>query len=163
MRESTKQLLREARTTHGHSKRNGKPSPEYVCWMSMRLRCSDPRTNGYARYGGRGIRVCNAWADSFEAFLREVGPRPSRRHQIDRIDNSKGYEPGNVRWATREEQGQNRRTNVNLTYDGRTQCIAVWAREMGTTSATLATRLRAGWSVERTLSTPVDRRYSRCA
>lgn len=86
--------------------RKGKP-PEYNAWCSMRQRCNNPRCEPYPRYGGRGIRVAPEW-DDFEQFVKDVGPRPSFRHSLDRIDNNGHYEPGNVRWATKWVQNRNR-------------------------------------------------------
>lgn len=92
-------------------------SPErrklYHIWRQMRQRCSNPSRPYYRHYGGRGIRVCDLWEKSFAAFERDMGPRPSPKHSIDRIDNDKGYEPGNCRWATPKEQTRNR-SNVRL-------------------------------------------------
>lgn len=84
-------------------------TPEYKAWIAMRQRCANPRASGYRHYGGRGIRVCDEWEHSFAAFLECVGPRPSPEHSIDRIDVDGHYEPGNVRWATINEQASNRR------------------------------------------------------
>lgn len=89
------------RTTHGLSR-----SPEYSVWSSMWQRCSNPKNEHYDRYGGRGIEVCARW-EQFENFLSDIGLRPSPAHSIDRIDNNKNYEPGNVRWATDTEQNRN--------------------------------------------------------
>lgn len=81
----------------------------YGCWNAMIARCESPTANGYAYYGGRGIRVCGRWRASFFDFLADAGPRPSASHTLDRIDGDGHYEPGNVRWATMKEQAQNRR------------------------------------------------------
>lgn len=82
---------------------------EYAAWVNMRHRCHNPRNKSYPYYGGRGIAVCEQWRTSFAAFITDVGPRPSPRHTLDRIDNAGDYEPGNVRWATWKEQRANRR------------------------------------------------------
>lgn len=112
-------------TRHGKSK-----TPEYRTWVRLIQRCTNPKNKGWKDYGGRGITVHPTIRNSFEAFLREVGPRPSPRHSIDRIDNDRGYEPGNLRWATPEVQATNRRISYvckkghtkegdNLFMDGR--------------------------------------------
>lgn len=88
--------------------------PEYVVWKSMRQRCSDPRGKSYPRYGGRGITICSRW-DLFEAFALDMGPRPSPKHSVDRINNDGNYEPGNCRWATAKEQAANRRPSLPRT------------------------------------------------
>jgi hypothetical protein len=95
------------RATHGHA-RTGARSPTYQTWVAMKNRCLNPATENYSRYGGRGVTVCQRWVESFDAFLADVGERPDGR-TLDRIDNFRGYEPGNVRWATRREQRLNTR------------------------------------------------------
>jgi hypothetical protein len=75
----------------------------------MLQRCNNPRQPAYSDYGGRGIKVCDRWQESFENFLSDMGPRPSDEHSIERIDNDKGYEPTNCRWATAKEQRANQR------------------------------------------------------
>lgn len=92
--------------THGKS-----GSKEYKAWLAMKCRCSDSRRHNAHRYVGRGIRVCPQWEHNFDAFYRHVGPAPSPYHSLGRIDNDRGYEPGNVRWETASEQARNRGTS----------------------------------------------------
>jgi hypothetical protein len=82
----------------------------------MKARCYNAKASGYDRYGAHGITICDEWRDSFEAFFLCMGPKPSTKHSIDRIDNSKGYEPGNCRWATPTQQSRNR-SRVSLVWD----------------------------------------------
>jgi hypothetical protein len=136
-----------------------KKTPEiartYRSWYSMRRRCYSPNTNGYARYGGAGIAVCDRWRESFESFLADVGARPEGT-TLDRINNDLGYEPGNVRWATLKEQGRNKRANRVVEWRGERRCLAEWAEITGIDFATLHTRMRTGWDVERALTTRPD-------
>lgn len=139
---------------HGHSK-NGKQSREYICWVSMKGRCLNPSNNRFHQYGGRGITVCQRWVDSFENFLSDMGPKPSPRHSINRIDNSKGYSPENTVWSTEAEQQRNKRNSSTLSMNGITKCIAQWAEDLMVPSSVLYARKRLGWSDERILSQPV--------
>jgi len=87
------------------------PVAEYHAWHAMIRRCHDPRDANFARYGGRGIRVCERWREDFMMFLSDMRPRPSAEHSLDRIDNDAGYAPENCRWATRTVQQRNREVN----------------------------------------------------
>jgi hypothetical protein len=110
----------------------------------MHTRCRNENAANYRLYGARGISVCERWGQ-FEAFLSDMGPKPSARHQIDRIDNSGNYEPGNCRWATPVEQANNTRANHLLTIDGQTMTIVEWAREANILPVTLRRRIKDGW------------------
>jgi hypothetical protein len=142
-------------STHGETRSGSTTSPEYMAWASMKTRCLNPAAPNYPAYGGRGITICDRWRDSFEAFLVDMGRRPSALHSIDRIDVDGQYEPSNCRWATTMEQAHNRRTNRLLTWNGTTQCVSEWARMIGVGDTVLLGRLAAGWSVERTLTEPL--------
>jgi hypothetical protein len=123
---------RSRRTTkHGHSRR-GQESPEYTSWRSMKDRVLNPNHKDYAYYGGRGIKIHPPWIDSFEAFLAYVGPRPSSKHTLERINNDGNYEPGNVEWHTRKDQAENRRTTHRIPLPhGRVVSITRLSRELG--------------------------------
>jgi hypothetical protein len=101
--------------------------------MGLIRRCEDPRRADYPRYGGRGIRVCQRWRESFEAFLADMGSRPTRRHSLDRIDVNGNYEPGNCRWATGSTQAKNKR---NYHPPVEKSCVICGARFMVPASAT---------------------------
>lgn len=145
-----------AKTTHGHST-GGKITPEFQAYRSMLARCYRPTNNRYDQYGGRGIRVCDRWRDSFEAFLADVGPRPSSSHSLDRWPDTNGnYEPGNVRWALRREQMRNRTCNLMVTAGGRTMTLIEASEVSGVPYATLKARIfKHGWEHERAMSSPV--------
>ncbi len=130
-------------------------TPEHIVWMRMIDRCANPKNNRYYAYGARGITVCAAWVRSFQVFYDSVGPRPSSEHSLDRVNNDGSYEHGNVRWATRIEQANNKRTNVFLTLNGDTMTHAQWSRRMGVDRRIIESRVKAGWSVAATLLAPV--------
>lgn len=94
---------------HGHAGHGPRRTREYFTWQSMVQRCTNPNSGNWADYGGRGITICDRWRDSFEMFLADMGPKP-RGSSIDRIDNNKGYEPGNCEWTTSKAQNRNKRS-----------------------------------------------------
>lgn len=116
---------------------------EYTCWDDMIGRCYRPAQPNYRNYGGRGISVCEQWRRSFRAFLAYMGLRPSRGHSLDRYpDNNGNYEPGNVRWATRDEQSRNKRTNRWITFGGKTLVLEDWATLLGLAPHSLSKRIK---------------------
>lgn len=125
----------------------------YHIWQGMNQRCHNPQAKDFPRYGGRGIAVCAEWRNSFEVFAIAVGPRPTVSHSLDRFpDNNGNYEPGNVRWATQDQQMSNTRTNRNITANGVTDTLAGWARRSGIGYTTIQARLDAGWTPERAVN-----------
>jgi hypothetical protein len=121
--------------------------PEYLSWNSMRQRCCNPNALNYENYGGRGIEVCERW-QLFENFVADMGKRPEN-HSLDRIDNDKGYEPGNCRWATRKEQSSNTRRCRFHEWNGEMCTMARLAEIAGLSRPTMFKRLmKLGWSLE---------------
>lgn len=123
----------------------------------MRQRCMNPNAQAWPRYGGRGIKVCERW-DAFEAFLADMGERPSPNHSLDRIDNDGDYCPENCRWTDRKTQQNNTRGNRYIELDGERLTLSQWEERMGLTRDVIRQRLLLGWSEERAVRTPV-RRY----
>lgn len=140
--------------THGHT-RGGILSPTFSSWRSMIARCTQPSKPAFSYYRSNNITVCDEWK-SFENFLADMGVRPSLDHSIDRHPNKMGnYEPGNCRWATKQEQANNRITNRLFTYRGREITFAELVRETGMSKDLLRHRIcRAGWSLEDATNMP---------
>lgn len=145
--------LRKIATTHGMS-----DTLEYQTWCGMIRRCTDPKDRRYAKYGGRGIKVCERWLGSFESFYADMGPKPDHGHRkssIERIDNDGNYCPENCRWVTsNKEQGRNKTTNHKLTHDGRTATLQEWSEITGIPRTAILARIQRGWDHSRALTTP---------
>lgn len=122
--------LRARSVTHGASK-GFKRTPEYRAWLHAKGRCFTPTDHKFAEYGGRGITMCPEWRDNFPAFLAHVGPRPSAKHSLDRIEVNGDYEPGNVRWATAKVQSNNKRFNVYVQDQGERLSLKAFAERHG--------------------------------
>lgn len=132
------QLLK-ANTRHGMS-----DSPEFWAWVQMIERCTNDRNESFDHYGGRGISVCEIWRTSFEAFLADMGKRPSGKHSLERNNNDGNYEPDNCRWASRKEQARNTTRSRKVEWRGQTKTIAEWAEEFGVSYDTVRHRVRMG-------------------
>lgn len=132
---------------HGHTSHKGR-SKEYSAWNSMINRCGNPLDPKYKDYGERGIIVCERWVKSFSNFISDMGCAPTKKHSIDRINNDGNYEPSNCRWATKKEQGQNRRNNVWLEHNGKKMILADWSKELEVQSGSITTRLKRGETFE---------------
>jgi hypothetical protein len=143
----------------------GKPTPEYRAWHGMISRCHGKRSHTYARYGGRGIEVCERWrgVSGYQNFISDMGPRPFSGAQIDRIDNDGNYCPENCRWATPKRNSRNRSTNRQVTLAGETRPLSDWAEILNLHPQTLKGRLNSGWDEERILNTPSGRRRNPAA
>lgn len=150
-----------ARMQHGYSQ-----TREYHTWATMRNRCANPKVDHWKDYGGRGIRVCKRWNESFLEFFADMGSKPSPKHSIDRIDNDGGYwcgkceecvahgRPANCRWATAREQASNKRPSTRerlLTFDGVTLNCAEWAKRIGVSRQCIEQKLSRGYPLERVL------------
>lgn len=137
-------------TKHGESR----GCSEYYSWRGMRRRCLNRTDKAFKYYGGRGIKICERWASSYEAFIQDMGRKPSPRHSIERKNNDGNYEPGNCVWALPIDQNNNRRGNHLLTVDGETLTVTQWARRVNLSDNIIFNRLRAGYSDIEAVKTP---------
>lgn len=141
---------KERNTTHGMTR-----TPTYQVWVNMRNRCYRPEVRGYERYGGAGIAVCESWRSSFEAFLKDMGPRPVG-FQLDRIDPTGDYSPSNCRWVDINTQANNKKRVRQVTINGITRPVAEWCRVLGLPHRTIRARIyEAGWDPVKALTVPI--------
>ncbi len=142
------------KTTHGMTR-----TPEYKVWQNLKDRCYNEEAVQYPNYGGRGIRVCERWLESFENFLADMGLRPGPGYSIDRENNDGHYEPGNCRWATSDIQANNRRVNKYYEFEGEQLTIPQIAKKLRIPPATLAARLRYGMSPDEAFTRKFHKKY----
>ena len=135
-------------------KHGGRNTPEYTNWRRMKSRCLNPNTPGFHCWGGRGIKVCKRWLNSFENFFADMGVRPTPQHGLERKNNNGNYTPRNVVWATPKEQGQNRRTTKRYQFQGKSMTIAQWAEELGVSEVALRSRIGLKWPIDKALTQP---------
>lgn len=140
--------------THGLSL-----TPEYGHWRNMICRCEQPTTPAFERYGGRGISICERWRGSFRNFYEDMGPRPSPRHSVDRINSDGNYEPGNCRWATKSQQSRNMRANRLVIVGGREITLAEAVEQSPVPYNTVLYRLKRGWGIDDALALPAKRGF----
>jgi hypothetical protein len=131
-------------------------NPLYRLWKGMHERCYSPNHTGFKHYGERGITVCSEWhgEQGYLNFVRDMGERPSPHHSVDRKNNGLGYSKDNCQWATHEEQGRNKRSNVILTCRGESATLKDWSRKTGIHWETIKSRIELGWTIESALSRP---------
>lgn len=150
--------LRKTATKHGAVK-GGKPTPEYTAWRKMLERCYAPNSSSYKNYGAKGVHVCDRWRTSFEAFLADVGLKPTPEFSLEREDRACDYGPGNARWGTPREQGSNKSNNHYIVAGGQRFTLATWARVLGVSHATILRRLEKGWPPEAAVTIPKNGRW----
>ena len=147
---------------HGDASPNGEHTRIYESWHQMKKRCNNPKDHNYKNYGGRGISVCEGW-DRYENFRDwALGNGYNDELTLDRIDVDGNYEPSNCRWADAITQGNNRRTNRYVEYQGETHTISEWSRVIGISHDVIAGRLNRGWSIEDALTKPTRSRKQSC-
>lgn len=152
------ETTRRANSTHGKSR-----TRVFRIWQGMIGRCTNQNLPHYKNYGGRGIKVCERWSNSFSAFYEDMGDPPSDMHTIERIDNNGDYTPGNCRWATAKEQARNRRSSTSFQFNENNMTLAEIAERTGMPYGLLEMRVvRYGWSVEDAVSIPPRKRRTCC-
>lgn len=145
--------IKQRSVIHGRTR-----TPEYRVWQHIKGRCNTPTDAAYHNYGGRGIKVCNRWNNSFQDFLEDMGLRPSLKHSIERVNNSKGYSPENCKWATRKEQANNTRNTRRIEYNNQSMSVAQWAEKLNVNPFTLYRRLYSGWTDLEIILTPIGQK-----
>lgn len=150
---SSKQCVKCRPRIHGHTSSKGYKSPEYNSWLSMKNRCTNLNATGYNRYGGRGVKVCKRWINSFENFLHDMGPRPQGT-SLDRINNNGNYTPSNCQWASANRQSYNKCSNRYIRYKGMKKCISEWCSILGIDEELVRGRLKLGWTFSDAVTTP---------
>lgn len=140
----------DRRFKHGFTR-----TQEYRAWIAMKGRCTRPSDPAWKNYGARGITVCDRWLHSIEAFVEDMGPKPSPTHEIDRIDNAKGYEPGNCRWVLSSVNNRNRRSARWVDYQGERRLLIELCEAAGLSTAMVSYRLdKRGWTIDQALTVP---------
>lgn len=147
--------LKQSLQTHGMT-----GTVEHQTWKRLRARCSNPNLPDYPDYGGRGIKVCDRWKDSFADFFEDMGSRPGKGYSIDRIDVNGDYCPENCRWATASQQASNKRKML-IEYEGRTLSVADWSLEFQVNPTTIYTLLKSNRNTQQVFKEWEDEKLAR--
>lgn len=142
------ELDRTRNLKHGYCV--GKKTPEYYIWRSIIERCENKNNKSYKFYGAKGITICDEWRRNFSTFINDMGPKPNG-FSIERLDCKSGYSKENCIWADKYQQANNRSSNRLFTFDGKTQTIAQWAKQLNLKSGTIYMRLYRNWDVKKAL------------
>lgn len=142
----SKELTRIRSITHGMT-----DSSEYKTWCGIKRRCLNENDKRYPEYGGRGIKICDSWSNSFQSFFHDMGEKPEG-YSIERIDVNGNYEKSNCKWIKLSSQASNKRTNVKITHKNETKNLSDWSLETGIKAETISARIKRGWSIEKSLS-----------
>lgn len=143
-----RRMARELLTTHNDSK-----SKEFTIWFGIKQRCYNQNSSSYSYYGGRGIKMCDRWFNSYENFLADMGRAPSQKHTIERSNVNEHYSPVNCRWATRQEQSNNTRANIMVDYNGHVMSLTLWCYLFDLNYPKVSYRLKSGWNINKAFST----------
>ncbi len=136
--------------THGMTN-----TSEFVIWCGIKKRCYNPKNKAFPRYGGVGIKMSKRWFHSFEAFFKDMGPRPKGK-SIDRKDGTKGYNVSNCRWASRITQQNNTTRNRRIAFGDKNLTVTQWSRKTGLRPDTITWRLENGWDIRKVLTQPIQ-------
>lgn len=142
----SKETTKSRSTTHGMT-----DSVEYKVWCGIKRRCLNKNDKRFQSYGGRGIKICDSWKNSFESFFSDMGYRPDG-FSIERIDVNGDYEPKNCKWIKLSSQASNKRSNIRITYNNTTRILSEWSMLTGIKPGTISARLNRGWSIKKSLS-----------
>jgi hypothetical protein len=150
-------ILRQAYRKYGikikkHFKSKTK---DHSRWWDMITRCYNKNSTSFKHYGGRGICVCDEWIQSFDKFMEDMGPPPTDKHTIDRINVNGNYCKKNCRWLTMKQQSLNRRNTKKIEYNGQNLSLSEWSEKLNFNHSVLGKRLKRGWSFEKAISTPI--------
>jgi hypothetical protein len=139
---------------HGQARDNFMTS-EYRTWLGMRQRCSNPNKSCYKYYGARGIKVCDRWNNSFEAFFADMGKKPTPKYTLERVDNNGNYCPENCKWIHNSEQPNNRGNVSRYEFNNKYLTLKEIALELGLKKHTIYSRISRGWDPQKALSEPI--------